>query len=326
MTKLSDIAKLAGVSTATVSRIINGKGEASPETIRRVMEVVKELNYQPNKLAKSLSQRSSDILAVLLPNLVNPFFGELVTAIDEEATSLGIQLLVCNTNDCREKVEQAIDSIIDHYAFGAVISSMYVMPEDLSRLEKAGVHTVTIDRSFFEHPYSAISIDQENGFYMATRFLVDRGCKNIALISGLKSLNLTAFRENGYRQAIKNSHLGSPIILQGDFSMQSGYRATKEYLSGNNKLDGILASNDLMAIGAMRACMQFGLSIPQKVKIIGNDNLMLDEYVQPPLTSLSQKNEEVSKAVLEELVALKFKESLPKKIIFQSELIVREST
>lgn len=325
MTKLSDIAKLSGVSTATVSRIINGKGEASPETIQRVMDLVKELNYQPNRLAKSLSQRSSNTIAVLIPNLLNPFFGELVTAIDLEATQQGIQILICNTNDRREKVEQAIESIINQYAFGAVISSMQVTTQDLKRLENAGVHTITVDRASFDHPYSAISIDQENGFYKATRFLIEKGCKKIVMISATADLELTPNRENGYAQALKRNKAHDPIILRGDFSMQSGYAVITEYLR-DNKLDGILASNDLMAIGAMRACAEYGLSIPHDVKIIGNDNLNIDEYLHPPLTSLSQQSAEISRAIIDELISLKSKESLPKKSVFQPELIVRETT
>lgn len=327
MTTIKDIAKIAGVSSATVSRIINGKGEASQETINRIMKLVSDLNYKPNRLAKTLSQRSSNIIAVMLPNLVNPYFGELLRAIDTEATNHNFQLLICNTNDCRKKVEQFLDSIINNYAFGAIICTLQVTLEDLKQLEKAGVHTVTIDRSSFEHPYSAVNIDQEKGSYIATEFLIKKGARNIIFISGPEYDSLSPERETGYKRALKKYGLSAePVILRGTFSLESGYQLTHNYIKEKKPFDAIFASNDLMAIGAMRACRDFKLSVPDKVKIIGNDNLTIDEYLLPKLTSLSQNKKLVGKTVIEELLSLKDEKVLPRKILIQPRIIVRETT
>ncbi len=327
MATIREIAKIAGVSTATVSRIINGKGEASPETMERVLKLVAELNYQPNQLAKTLSQRTSNLLAIMLPNLMNPFFGELTTAIERVANQQDIQILVCNTDDQRSKVEQMMEFIINHYAFGAVISSMQVVSADLERLERAGVRTLTVDRSSFEHPFSAVIVDQTDGFFDATSLLLARGARHIALLTGPAELGLSIAREEGYRVALAQHRGGvDPIILRGDFSIDSGYQTVFGYLSRGRPLDGILASNDFMAIGAMRACREFGLSIPDDVRVIGNDDLDLDNYLAPPLSTLSQRHTAVARAVIDELVARRDEGAAPRKVVLRSELILRGTT
>ena len=326
MATIREIAEIAGVSTATVSRIINGKGEASPETITRVLDLVKKLNYQPNQLAKSLSTRSSNLIAVILPNLTNPFFGELTTALEREAEKFGIQLLICNTDDRRDRVEQLFDFIINHYAFGAVINSMQVNSSDLDRLEEAGVRTITVDRASFAHDYSAVIVDQEDGFYDATKLLLSRGCSRIALLSGPVDLNLSSDRESGYLRALDDARIGDPVVLRGDLTVESGYQNVLGYLSRGRLLDGILASNDFMAIGGMRACREFGLAIPDDVKVIGNDDLTLDSYLGPPLSTLSQRRMDVAREVIGELVSRRDDGTAPRKIVLKPELIVRDTS
>lgn len=326
MTTIKDIAKRAGVSTATVSRIINGKGEASTDTIQRVMQIISETNYHPNKLAKTLSQKSSNIIAVMVPNLINPFFGELITAIDTEAEKHGIQLLICNTNDSRKKVEHFLESIINNYAFGAIICTLQVTANDLAFLENHGVHTVTTDRTFLDHPYSAVDIDQKNGAYLATQHLIEHGAQKIIFLSGPENDLLCIERKHGYLEALKTFNISFSNVLYGDFSLESGYKLVKSYLANHNEIDGIWAANDLMAIGAMRACRELQIDIPQNVKIVGNDNLRIGSYLSPKLTSLSQNKAKVSKAVINELISLKEKKTISKKIMLQPELIVRETT
>lgn len=326
MATLSDIAKIAGVSTATVSRIINGKGEASPETIERVMQIAKEQGYLPSKPANAQPQEISDMLVVVLPNLANPFFGEFAAALEGAAAAKGIRLLIRTTNDSRANVETAITTILEERPFGAVISSMNVSQKDLERLEDAGIRTITVDRASFEHSYSAIIVDQENGFYIGTKHLIENGCNKVIFLSSPKELELTAPRQHGYTLALKILDQGAPTILEGDLTLESGYEIVSAYIKTGHTFDGIISCNDLMAIGAMRACGEHGLLVPKDIKIVGNDNLELDNFLTPPLTSISQKKFEVSRAVIDEMIALKNKETLPKRIILQPELIIRDSS
>lgn len=326
MTTLRDIAKMAGVSTATVSRIINGKGEASEETIKKVLALVEEYQYRPNRTAKSLSQKTSNTIAILISNLVNPFFAELVTRIDEVASKHNLQILICNTNDQRSKVEQAIETIIDYYAFGVIVICTQVELEDLNRLETVGIHTITLDRATTEHPYSAITVNQEKSFFEATAYLAQQNCQNILLLSGLQELEITKHRINGFLAAtqqykVKNSH-----ILEGDFTSDTAYQLVQSFLEEYPQIDGILAANDLMALGAMRACRKTGKAIPSDVKIIGNDNLSLDQYLETPLTSISQKRTLTSHKVIEHLLQLKNGYKKKEKIVLDAKLIIRNSS
>lgn len=326
MATIKDIANMAGVSTATVSRIINGKGEAKKETIDRVLQLVKELNYQPNRLAQSLSQGKSNLIAIMVPNLKNPFFGELITAIELEATKKGLQILLCDTNDSREKVEYFLDTIADNYAFGAVICTLQVTEKDLEILENRGVHTITVDRSYFNHPYSAINVDQLNGAFVATSHLLAKGAKKIVFLSGPDDDLLSLEREKGYKLALQINSIDYNYVVHGDFSLESGYDLVKDILTKDPKVDGFYISNDLMAIGALRACKDLGYIVPTQVKIVGNDNLAIGEFIEPRLTSLSQENEDVSRLIIEELLSLKNDKTSPKKVAIQPNLVLRETT
>lgn len=326
MATIKDIAKMAGVSTATVSRIINGKGEAKQETIDRVMKLVEELNYQPNRLAQSLSQRKSDLIGIMVPNLKNPFFGELVTCIEETATKYGMQILLCDTNDSREKVEYFLDAIADNYAFGAVICTLQVTEKDLEKLESRGVHTVTVDRSYFNHAYSSVNINQLNGAFIATKHLIEAGSENILFLSGPQEDVLSLERKKGYQMAVQSQGLANQYIMYGDYSLETGYQLMNEAFQQFDKIDGVYASNDLMAIGALRACLDKKLSIPEEIKLIGNDNLSIDDYLEPQLTSLSQKNDQVSELVIKELLSLRNDNSKPKKQTLEPTLIIRKTT
>jgi len=326
MATIKDIAKKAGVSTATVSRIINGKGEARQETIDLVMKIVEDLEYHPNKIAKSLRQGKSNLIAVMVPNLDNPFFGELVGAIEHEAAKHGLRVSICNTGDSREKVEYFLTNMVDNYAFGAIISTLKVTENDLNDLEKKGIHTVTVDRSHFEHSYSSINIDQLNGAFIATRHLIEKGAKRNILICGPEDEKMSDERVKGYQLALQSDGLAFSKYFYGDYTLQSGYQILDSLIEEGVQFDGIHASNDLMALGALRCCLDHQLMIPDDVKIVGNDNLTIDDYYNPRLTSLSQMNERVSQSVISELINLNEKEYTPKKVVMSPELIVRETT
>src|SRR5690606_24361013 len=180
MITIKDVAREAGVSAATVSRIINNKGGASAETIAHVNNVIKKLNFKPNKIAKSLSQGNSNLIALLVPTLSNPFFPELVKEIERVANENDFNVYLCNSDDDRAKVEYYLDSMVDHFVSGAIINSLHVDASDLAVLEERGIKTITIDRANFEHPYSAITVDHTLGAKLAVTHLIrDEQCTNI---------------------------------------------------------------------------------------------------------------------------------------------------
>ncbi|MEX2784054.1 LacI family DNA-binding transcriptional regulator [Streptococcus sp. H49] len=326
MATIKDIAKMANVSIATVSRIMNGKGEASAETIKRVNNIIEELDYKPNKLAQSLSTKRSNLIAVVLPNLKNPFFGELATAIEKSAAKRGFRILLCNTNDNRDSVDYFLDMIADNFAFGAIISSLQITADDLEGLEKKGIKTVTIDRAFFSHPYSAININQFQGAYMATEHLIEKKAEEILFISGPKDDPLSIERKRGYLKCLRNHQKTFQHIIYGDFSVESGYNLVSKLFDSVLSFDAIFASNDLMAIGAIRACKDYGKRIPEDIKIIGNDAISLGEYLEPRLTTISQERKLISDLLIEELIFLHDKNGKPQKQNIEPKIVIRETT
>lgn len=326
MITIKDIAKIANVSTTTVSRIINGKGEASKETIEKVLKIAKELNYSPNRLARSLSTKSSNLIAILVPNLNNPFFAELVTKVEKNAEKKGFRVLLCNTNDEREKVEYFLNMIRENYVFGAIICTLQVKENDLIKLEENGIHTVTIDRAILNHKFSSVNVNQYFGTYIAIEHLIKEGAKKIIFISGPKENPLSSEREKAYLECLIKHNITKNNILYGDFTLESGYYLIKELLDKNIDFDGIFAANDLMAIGAMKMCSDFGLKIPEDIKVVGNDNLEIVNFLSPALTSLSQESDQVSYMIIEELLALKEQKITPRSQIINPKLIIRETS
>ena len=329
MITIKDVAKEAGVSVATVSRVLNNKGGAKPETITHVENVIKKLNYKPNKIAKSLSEGSSNLIALLVPTLNNPFFPELVREIEKVANENGYNVYLCNSDDDRMKVEYYLESMIDHYVSGAIINSLHVDASDLAELEKRGIRTITIDRANFEHPYSAITVDHTLGAQLAVTHLIrDEKCNNIVFISGPKNEKSAIDRLTGFTLALNEArHPVKTHICSGDFGTASGYENTKALIEKGRSFDSIFCANDAMAIGAMRACHEFGIKVPSEVKIVGYDNISLASYMYPTLSSVDQCKEDIGRLAVNELIQLiKNPKNKQKQYELEPKLVIRNSS
>lgn len=327
MSTIKEVAQLAGVSTATVSRIINGKGEASPETINKVLKIVQELNYRPNSVAKSLSKRQSDLIALLIPNLDNPFFSELVKAIEKSANEQGYQIYLCNSEDNREKVEYYLEAMKDNYVAGAIINSLYVTEADLDTLEASGIATITIDRAQFLHPYSAVSIDHVTGGYLAAKHLIDtEKSKKLLFLSGPEQEKSSQDRYQGYLRAISENNVEHVGKLYGDFDISSGYQLVYDFLAKDKSIDGIVSSNDAMALGALRACKDLAVRVPEDIGIVGYDNISYGKYAIPRLTTVDQFKTKIGQTIMKELIDVSQRKKSPKKYEIKPEIVTRDST
>ena len=329
MVTIRHVAKEAGVSVATVSRIINGKGEASAETIARVRSIIEKLNYKPNALAKSLSERKSDLIALLVPTLSNPFFPELVREIENEANRNGYKIYLCNSDDERNKVEYYLNSMVDHYVSGAIINSLHVTEKDLTFLEERGIRTITIDRAEFDHPFSAITVDHALGAQQAVTHLIqEKKCQRLVFISGPKNEKSAKDRLSGFNMSVKNfpSSVNTKIVY-GNFDMDSGYHAIRDLLTNGEKFDGIFSSNDAMAIGAIHACRESGILMPEEVKIVGYDNIAISSYLYPRLSTVDQCKKDVGGLAVNVLLNMIKNEGVaPEKYHLKPNLIVRDSS
>ncbi|PEE45838.1 LacI family transcriptional regulator [Priestia megaterium] len=325
---IRDVAAKAGVSAATVSRIINNKGQATPETIARVHAIIKELGYKPNVVARSLTSRKSNTIALLVPTISNPFFPELARGVEDVANSYGLNIFLCNTDDEREKVNNYLVSLRERYVDGVIINSLNLTNEDLEELHSNGIPTITLDRTFSNHEFSSISVKHRIGAQLATKHLIDIGCKRIGLIRGPEDDFTAVQRMWGYRDYVKEfDWFDQSWIALGDFSVKSGYLCMKELFQRHPDIDGVFASNDLMAIGLLKAAHEWGRKVPDELAIIGFDGIDMSQYTNPPISTIKQPSYEMGKMAMEELLRLiKKPESDFNKIELDVELILRESS
>lgn len=290
MVNIKDVAKFANVSTATVSRIINERPGANIETEKRVKEAIKKLNYRPSNVARSLSNKSSNLIAFIVPNLNNPYFTDLINLLDKSADNHGYKLYLCNSNDNTKNISYFLKSIVDNYIKTVIINSLAVTDDDIDYLKKHDITVITIDRTNLVNYPNAVSVDHYRGSYMATKYLVEKcKCQNIIFISGSMKEQSSISRFNGYKQAMEEFTNNKSIrLLEGDFTYSSGYELSKKELGQPNNIQGIVCANDAMAIGIIRACFELNIEIPHDVQIIGYDNCSLSQFTSPALTTVNQ--------------------------------------
>ena len=328
MNTIRDVAKKAGVSVATVSRVINNKDKVSEKTEQTVRQAIKELSYQPNSIARSLSSRKSNIVALIVPSINNSFFPEVARAVEDIAQLNGYKVFLCNTDDSREKLVDYLDSLGSQFVDGLIIDSHNITREDLSDLSRLGIPVVMIDRVIDDGDYTSITVDNRAGGRLATEHLLEVGCKKIAHVQGPKNEMNSVQRMWGYRDKVsKFPWFDESWIANAEFSVKSGYQATKELLMRHEDIDGVFASNDLIAIGALKAAHEWGKKIPNELAIVGFDGIDMSELTVPGITTIQQPIYQIGELAMQELLSqIKNSNVKPKKYTLDIELVIREST
>ncbi|WP_163527850.1 LacI family DNA-binding transcriptional regulator [Halobacillus ihumii] len=328
MVTIRDVAAKAEVSVATVSRVINNKGHVTAQTVSKVFSVIEELGYKPNAVARSLTSRKSNTVALLVPTISNPFFPELARGVEDLAHSYGFNIFLCNTDDDRNKVTNYLDSLRDRYVDGVIINSLNLANEDLEQLHSRGIPAVTLDRTFSTHKFSSLTVKHREGAQLATQHLIDIGCKRIGLIRGPEDDSTAVQRMWGYRNCVKEfDWFDQSWIAPGDFSVRSGYLCMKELFQRHPDIDGVFASNDSMAIGLLKAAYEWGRKVPDDLAIVGFDGIEMSQYTIPPTSTVKQPIYEMGMKAMEELIRLMKEPNAEfSKKELDVELILRESS
>lgn len=328
MVTMRDVAKKAGVSVATVSRVINNKGAISQETERWVMDAIEKLNYKPNEIARSLSNRKSKIIALIVPSINNPFFPKLVKAIEDEAQSKGYKIFLCNTDDSRERLVGYLESFRHNFVDGIIINSQNLLESDLKELKKHDIPIVTTDRSLPSNLLSSISVNNRYGGQLATRHLLEIGCERIGHLRGPEDIITANDRFWGYRDEVKRlnwyNRSWSALV---EFSVEGGYRGMKELFQRHPEIDGVFATNDLVAIGALKAAVEWGREVPDDLAIIGFDGVDITNLMVPRISTIQQPVTEIGKLAVKEIIrSIENPETDIKKYELEVSLVQREST
>ncbi len=334
---MKDVAKRAGVSTTTVSHVINQTRYVSEELSKRVHEAMEVLDYQPNLLASSLRSGESKIIGLIIPDISNQFFSEISRKIEDHGLEHGYSVIVCNTDDDIEKETKYIDILIAKQVDGIIFISAGDEATSLRKPISSSMPIVVADRDIENQKVNTVIVDNFHGGYEATSYLIQLGHKRIGFISGPSMITPSSERFEGYKQALEESDIpiDPSLIVTGDFRYQGGEQAMNTLLSIEPRPTAIFACNDMMALGAIRTSFIHGVRVPDEMSIIGFDNIPLSQTSFPALTTMAQPTEEMASQIMALLMELinylgdrrkpNIEEFKYQKVILKTKLIKRDS-
>ncbi|WP_347551432.1 LacI family DNA-binding transcriptional regulator [Pseudalkalibacillus hwajinpoensis] len=325
---IKEVAKKAEVSIATVSNVVNNTKFVSEKVRQRVLRVIDELDYQANTLAKSLRIQESRLIGVIVSDISNPFFSNVVKGIEEGTAKNGYNVLLCNTALSIEKEIEFLGILIGKRVEGVIISSSGTDKEYFDNINNLDIPIVFLNRSPNTPSHKVVMTNNIKGANIATEHLIQHGYKNIGIITGPSSLSTGKDRLTGYRRAMEDYHL--PIldsyIQEGDFSIESGYKAMKDLLSHNKDIEACFISNNFMTLGAYKYLKEVNYSVPQDIAIIGYDDSDWADIMDPPLTTVKQPAYEQGKKAIDIMLSTIRSENHKQQIMYlEPSLVVRKS-
>lgn len=324
---IKDVAKLAGVSVASISRYLNNKGYISDVTKGKIKQAIQELNYQPNEVARALFKRQTKTIGVIIPNIRIYFFAELVNYIEYFASKIGFRILLCNSDYSSEREKEYLEMLKNHQIDGIILASHTLPAEKYISLQ---LPVVSIDRHL-DDQIPLITSDNEFGGKLAAEKLYKSGCRTVGYF-GLMSdkQNVTTIRYDAFKKHCDEFGL-EVIAEQPDYKKDingqkhSDLELVRNYLRSNEKLEGLFTV-DPLALAAIRVCKENKVKIPTEFQIIGYDDLAFAEMTFPSITTIKQPISQQAEHAVAKLLQLMNGEAVPSRTILPVELIEREST
>ncbi len=292
MATIRDVAEMAGVSVASVSRVVNNSRGVQSETRQRVEKAARELGYVPNEAARSLKLARSNLLACVIPDVTNPFFPELVRGIEDIASAEGYGTLLCNTDNNSQKEADYLSLLARHRIDGLLLipSRDEQPPPGLTRLLDQGSPVVVIDRFLEGFDGDSIAVDNRRGGVLAAEHLIELGHRRIAIINRLPDTSTSRLRQEAYEETLESAGLlNRSLVKLGSYTFDFGRDMARRLLSADgDPPTAILAGSDVLAIAALQVAHELGLRVPQDVSIIGFDRIAMSQLMSPPLTTVEQ--------------------------------------
>ncbi|GHC61187.1 LacI family DNA-binding transcriptional regulator [Roseibacillus persicicus] len=321
---IKDVAKLADCSTATVSRVLAGKGYISESARKKVEEAVKELGYRPNRVARSLRAQKSRVIGLVLSDIRNPFFSEISRAVEQVAFQHGYNVLICNTDEDSTREEHYLKLLEEEQVAGILLSPTRNRVQKLNTVST--VPLVLFDRKFPKSTLDSVIIDNEAAAHALTRTLIAGGFKRIAGIFGARSYTASA-RISGFKSAFEGQESFIAGTHQIDAFEEEGNRLTKKLLNDDVPPDAILCSSALLATGAFRAIKEMKLRVPEDIGFACFDDPSWATFVDPPVTVIRQPAQAIGESAAELLMKrIEAPDRPVSEITLQGELIQRAST
>ncbi len=356
MATMDEVAKKANVSRMTVSRVINEPGKVKTETRLKVLDIIKELKYRPNLLAKGLVTKRSHTIAHVIASISNPYHPKVVQGVEDACYERGYNVILCNAN-AKKKEAEYIDILKDKSVDGIIFQHLNIDLRQAMDLEETGIKCIFVDNEKTLMNVTNVLLDQTNGAYMATKYLIELGHNNIGIIHGglvynekIKDLayehtfqfSIWNHRLEGYLKAMKDYGLevNQQYMIEGDGGENRGIKSGKiaikkmfggksglqAFLNSKNRPTAIYAQNDQMAIGAINGAMECGCRVPEDLSVIGQDGLDIAESLYPQLTTVEQPRYDIGFKAAKALIDMIDNNEKHSTIKIISKLVVRQST
>lgn len=336
MSTISDVAQRAGVSTMTVSRVVNKSGYVSAPTRERVERAIKELSYVPNALARQLRSRRTKTLALIVSDITNPFFTTIARGVEDVAAPRGFSVMYCNTDESAAKEAQYLRVLIERQVDGVFLVPARGTGASFRTIRAQRMPVVVLDRRVTERHVDSVRCDSEAGAHALTRHLISLGHRRIAVLTGRRMISTSIDRVAGCRRALEESGLGlDPDLVRyggynfGSLNQADGYQMAREVLASSSPPPtAIFAANNFIAFGAIRALREASLRVPEDMSVVAFDDIPPDWGIDPFLTVVAQPAYEIGRraaVLLLERIAGD-PEAAGQDVVFPFELIIRGSS
>jgi LacI family transcriptional regulator len=312
----------------TVSRVINHSGYASPAVREKVLAAAAELGYLPNTLARSLRIRRTNTIALILTDITNPYFTTLARGVEDAASAAGYTVLFGNTDESEEKERRYLQMIQQKRVDGILLVPAGGSVQPVESIQQVGTPLVVLDRRIPDGLVDVVRCDSEEGAYRLARLLLDLGHRQIALLTGAARVSTAEDRAAGFRRALREAGVAEPVVVYGSFTQDSGYANTRQVLALNPRPTALIAANNFIAIGALKAVHAAGLDVPEEIAMAGFDDLPAALVVEPFLTVAVQPAYEMGRQAAELLFSRLSGANTapPQEILLPVEIVVRQSS
>jgi LacI family transcriptional regulator len=327
---IADVALEAGVSMMTVSRVINHKGDVSSATRQRVLQAIKSLGYRPSGIARGLATQHTGTLGLVVPDIANPFFAEVARGVEHIAHAQSYNVFLCNTEEDQDRELAVLGSLAEKWVDGIILCSSRLDHATLIQVAKSHPAMVLVNRRVDTDAASvrSVRIDDFTGGSLATNHLLNRGHRAIGFLTGPADSRSGQWRVQGYRNALDQAHVtATPAWMQSCAPIAAdGCQTAKEMLSTHPEISALLCYNDLVAVGALKACVELDLRVPEDIAVVGFDDIPLAALVTPPLTTCHIPRYELGTQAVQLLLEhITQTSEEAREVILQPSLIIRAS-
>ncbi|MDA8193735.1 MAG: LacI family DNA-binding transcriptional regulator [Thermaerobacter sp.] len=325
---ISDVAKQAGVSRTTVSRYLNGHLEQSSDNAQKVAQAISALKYRPNLLARSLRSATTHSVAVIVPDLTNPFYPELLSAVETCLAQHGIQVFVGQSRNDPRREPDMLRDYFSRQVDGIIYVAAKSQPDPVLRQIAESIPVLILDEEIVGFEQETIRVDHELGLYQAAKYLLDLGHRQLIYLAGPSHLVTTQLRIQGLQTALNERGGQAAVeIVAGGYSMDAGRMWAEQFVLHPHHPTAVLCANDLVALGVHRAFSKRGIAIPKTVSLLGFDDIFVSAMVSPTLTTVRQPLHHMGRMIADRLLQAGQRRHVPaSRMVVPPELIVREST